>query len=97
MTSSCVLYEEHSCTHLGCREVLVLDGNLKKRGEVCMAKDAGYIEFAGIPEMMRTGCSCTLSYKCRFCPEHINHACMLQPETQQESRIEGMSVLELIQ
>ena len=32
----------HTCQYPGCKEVLVLDGNMKNRCDVCMAKDAVY-------------------------------------------------------
>ena len=39
----------HQCKFPGCGTVLVVDGNMKNRRDVCKAKDAGYIEFVGLP------------------------------------------------
>ena len=45
----------HQCTYPGCRKVLVMDGNMKNRRDVCMARDAGYIEYSGLPGAIKTG------------------------------------------
>lgn len=66
---------EHSCTYPGCRSVLVVDGNMKNRRGVCMAKDAGYIEFHGLPGSVKTGCQATPSYKSRYCASHMPQGC----------------------
>ena len=39
----------HQCTYPGCKRVLVLDGNMKNRRDVCMARDAGYTKYEGLP------------------------------------------------
>lgn len=56
---------------------LVLDGNMKNHRDVCMAKDAGYIEFDGILGSVKTGCQASPNYKSRFCAKHTPHACDL--------------------
>jgi hypothetical protein len=33
---------------------MVLDGNMKNHRDVCMAKDAGFIEFDGLPGSLCT-------------------------------------------
>ena len=77
--------------------MLVLDGNLKNQQEVCMAKDAGFTEFAGLPGLIRTGCPRTPAFKCRYCTEHMNQACTSQPECgSAESSEEGESIIEVI-
>lgn len=47
----------HQCKFPGCGTVLVVDGNMKNRRDVCKAKDAGYIEFLGLP-----GINCIYNY-----------------------------------
>ena len=58
----------HQCYYPGCRSVLVMDGNMKNRRDVCYAKDAGFIQFDGLSGLIKTGCSATPAYKSRFCP-----------------------------
>lgn len=68
----------HRCSYPGCASVLVLDGNMKNYRDVCFAKDAGYIEFEELMGSIKTGCTATPGYKCRYCEQHRNHACDLQ-------------------
>ena len=35
--------------------MLVLDGNLKNQRDVCLAKDAGSINYSGFPGHVKTG------------------------------------------
>jgi len=42
---------------------------------VCNAKDAGYVEYPGLPGKMKTGCMRTPEYKSRYCSEHKIRAC----------------------
>ena len=65
----------HKCTFPGCGSVIVIDGNMKNRRDVCYAKDAGFIEFSRLIGSIKTGCTATPSYKSRFCKQHINQAC----------------------
>lgn len=66
----------HSCKYPGCRQVLVLDGNMKNQREVCMARDAGYTTYGGLAGSVKTGCPNTPAYKCRYCKEHIQQSPM---------------------
>ena len=36
---------------------MVVDDNMKNNREVCSAVDAGYIEYAGLPGSVKTGCT----------------------------------------
>lgn len=65
----------HECKFPGCSTVLVLDGNMKNRRHVCNAKDAGYIEYHGLPGKVKTGCMLTPEYKSRYCGNHRIRAC----------------------
>ena len=51
----CNTIAEHTCKCPGCKEVLVIDGNMKNRRDVCMAKDAGYIQYLGLPGHIKSG------------------------------------------
>lgn len=47
----------HRCNCKGCSTVMVVDDNMKNNREVCSAVDAGYIEYAGLPGSVETGCT----------------------------------------
>ena len=72
------LFLAHRCTYPGCGKVLVLDGNMKNRRDVCYAKDAGFIQFHGLTGSIKTGCPETPDYKSRYCSLHKSQACDLQ-------------------
>ena len=48
---------------------------MKNRRDVCMAKDAGYMEFQGLPGKVKTGCQASPSYKSRYCTSHTPQGC----------------------
>ena len=43
---------------------------MKNHREVCFAKDAGFIEYNGLPGKVKTGCPNTPDLKSRFCALH---------------------------
>ena len=61
---------EHKCKWPGCGNVLVIDGNIKNRCDVCAAKEAGHIEYEGLPGSIKTGCQLSPGYQSKFCNEH---------------------------
>ena len=61
---------EHHCDKPGCGSVIVLDGNMKNHRDVCMASEAGYAIFSGLPLKIKTGCPNTPQLKSRYCPLH---------------------------
>ena len=60
---------------------------MKNRRDVCFAKDAGYIEFDGLPGSIKTGCTATPAYKSRFCDQHVNQACVLEVSEEVDEEI----------
>ena len=68
----------HTCKYPGCKEVLVIDGNMKNRRDVCMAKDAGCIQYPGLPGHIKSGCTASPQFKSRYCQEHDNRSCIPQ-------------------
>jgi len=50
--------------------VLVIDGNLKNHRSVCAATEAGFIQYAGLPGSIKSGCTNTPCQKSRFCLTH---------------------------
>ena len=60
----------HFCTTKGCGHVLVVDGNVKNHRSVCAATDTGYIEYAGLPGHIKSGCTNTPEQTSRFCSLH---------------------------
>lgn len=61
---------KHECGALGCGHALVVDGNMKNHRDVCFAKNAGYVEFKGLPGRVRSGCPNTPAHKSRYCSHH---------------------------
>ena len=55
---------------------MVLDGNMKNQRDVCLAKDAGYISYPGLPGRIKTGCMATPGFKSRFCLQHKIRSCV---------------------
>lgn len=60
----------HRCTYPGCGKVLVLDGNLKNRRDVCASTEAGYIEYNSLPGAIKTGCQLSPYSTSKFCFYH---------------------------
>ena len=50
--------------------MLVLDGNMKNHRDVCEAKDAGFVEYRGMPGRVKTGCMETLEQRSKYCSHH---------------------------
>ena len=43
---------------------------MKNRRDVCLAKDAGFIQYPGLPGRIKTGCMATPAFKSRYCTQH---------------------------
>lgn len=71
---------EHKCEFPGCKTVIVLDGNMKNRRDICFAKDAGSIQYDGLPGHIKTGCMASPAFKSRFCHQHTTRSCNLSTE-----------------
>ena len=69
---SCI---DHICEYPGCQHILVLDGNLKNRRDACLAKDAGFKSYPGLPGHVKSGCMSTPSFKSRYCKQHCERVC----------------------
>jgi len=69
--------------------VLVVDGNLKNHRAVCAATDAGYIQYAGLPGSIKSGCTNTPLQKSRFCQVH-------KPRTLMSPNEASSTVIEMI-
>ena len=67
-------HSEHKCNYPGCINVLVLDGNMKNRRDICSAKDAGYVEYPGLPGRIKTGCMASPAFKSRYCNQHVTRS-----------------------
>ena len=60
----------HVCSYPGCENVLVIDGNMKNRRDICAAIEAGFTEYLGLPGAIKTGCQLTPAYRSKFCFDH---------------------------
>ena len=54
----------------GCGETIVIDENMENHRDVCFATDAGFVEYAGLPGKVKTGCTNTTDLKSRYCGLH---------------------------
>ena len=61
---------DHECSIPGCKNVLVIDGNMKNRRDVCAASEAGFVEYEGLPGMIKTGCQLSPVNYSKYCYEH---------------------------
>lgn len=68
---------EHRCKFPGCKNVMVLDGNMKNQREICFANEAGYVTYPGLPGRIKTGCMASPAFKSRFCAHHKIRSCKL--------------------
>lgn len=60
----------HLCSYPGCNKVLVLDGNMKNRRNVCAAKEAGLIEYPNLSGAIKTGCQSSPLQTSKYCFHH---------------------------
>ena len=51
---------------------------MKNRRHICNAKDAGYIEYPGLPGRVKTGCMRSPQYKSRYCSQHQVLSCVTE-------------------
>jgi len=56
--------------------LLVIDGNLKNHRDVCLAKEAGFVTYHGLPGKVKTGCQLTPELKSRYCSLHKPRVCV---------------------
>ena len=73
--STSLLCLRHRCQFPGCQVALVMDGNMKSWRDVCMAQEAGYIEYEGLQGKIKTGCVNTPEQKSQYCTLDKPRAC----------------------
>lgn len=82
--------KDHRCQKQGCGEVFVIDGNMKNHRAVCLAKEAGYAQYQGLPGKIRTGCPNTPDLKSRFCSKHKPTVVTPQSDQSELEQSEGL-------
>ena len=80
MTCFCA---DHSCNFPGCSSVIVIDGNLKNRRDICASTSAGYLSFNGLPDI-KTGCQSTPARQSKFCYDHAPRKCKIPSNASEE-------------
>lgn len=73
---------------------MVIDGNQKIRRSVCMATDAGSIEYPSLPGSIKTGCTRSPKFKSRFCEQHEPRSYSGSPQYLSENHIEKINPTE---
>lgn len=48
---------------------------MKNRRDICFAKDAGSVSYAGLPGHIKTGCMAPPAFKSPFCTQHKDRSC----------------------
>ena len=48
---------------------------MKNHRDVCMAREAGFVSFQGLPGHIKTGCLLTPELKSRYCSLHTPRVC----------------------
>ena len=87
---------DHECKFPGCKGVLVLDGNMKNRRDVCAASEAGYIEYESLPGVIKTGCQLSPGYQSKYCYEHAPRISQMTGRDDQTSAHLESGVVRLI-
>ena len=75
----------HHCSYPGCRTVLVIDGNMKNRRNVCAASKAGFIQYDGLPGSITTGCQLSPLSRSRYCYYHAARSLSTKPPANADS------------
>ena len=66
----CLIFAGHRCGVRGCGETIVIDGNMKNHRDVCLATEAGFVEYNGLSGRVTTGCANTPDFRSRYCHLH---------------------------
>ena len=77
--------------------VLIMDGNMKNQRDVCLAREAGYIENEGLPGRIKTGCMHSPEHKSCYCNLHSPSVCEVpSDDARGKAKVTGVvaSVLE---
>ena len=85
------------CSYPGCKNVLVIDGNMKNRRDVCAATEAGFTEYMGLPGAIKTGCQQSPAYQSKVCYEHsLRVGSLTHTEDEQQLSIPRENIVGLI-
>lgn len=82
---------EHRCEKPGCGIALVIDGNMKNHRNICLATNAGYAVYDGLPGRVRTGCPNSPDYLSPYCGLHKPSVALRQCISVQEDSMEEES------
>ena len=53
---------------------MVLDSDTKNQRDICMAKDAGYVSYPGLPGQVKMGYMAFPAFKSCFCQQHTERS-----------------------
>lgn len=70
--------------------MLVIDGNMKNRRDVCAASEAGFVEYEGLPGKIKTGCQLSPTFCSKYCYEHAPRASLMTKDDLSDSGEEGV-------
>lgn len=70
--------------------MIVVDGNMKNRRDVCAASEAGYIHYEGLPTFIKTGCQHSPGYCSKYCFEHAPRIAVFEESSANNAGYEGV-------
>ena len=76
--------------------MLVIDGNMKNRRDVCAASEAGFMEYEGLPGVIKTGCQLSPGYQSKYCYEHAPRISKRTSEEDHTHECGGEGIVRLI-
>ncbi len=91
-----VCFSGHKCTFPGCQSVIVIDGNMKNRRDICAATEAGFTEYEGLPGAIKTGCQLSPGYQSKYCYAHTPRISPRTPVADQDFDSTEEGVVRLI-
>jgi len=58
---------------------------MKNQRDVCAATEVGFVEFEGLPGVIKTGCQLSPGYQSRYCYHHAPRVSRIQNELSSHS------------
>ena len=66
---------------------------MKNQRDVCLARDAGYLEYEELPGKIKTGCMHSPGYKSHYCTLHSPTICQVPSDDDAEGKGETTDVI----
>lgn len=77
--------------------MLVIDGNMKNRRDICGTTEAGFVEYEGLLGAIKTGCQLSLGYQSRYCYHHAPRVSTIENVIKESDLNEGVVKFIIVQ